>query len=161
MTNKEQETIDKLYKIVSDLKADTTRLIEEMNKKVERNQKPITLESDILSTVQTAIQKAIHESLTKYDSPLIKLVTLVISDKQTELRRIISETFDEVIKKDEFKQAIRDGFSHKVARSLISTNDALFEKVANDLKQDTVFKSKMALAVANVVNECLEERKSK
>jgi len=30
--------------------------------------------------------------------------------------------------------------------------------VSNELKQDAVFKSKMALAVANVVNECLEGR---
>ena len=36
----------------------------------------------------------------------------------------------------------------------------LFDKVSNELKQDAVFKSKMALAVSNVVEQCLNERRS-
>ena len=71
---------------------------------------------------------------------------------------IQNDSFVQVIRKDEFKQAIVSAFSHKVARSIISNNDGLFDKVSNELKQDAVFKSRMALAVANVVNECLLER---
>ena len=47
-----------------------------------------------------------------------------------------------------------------MARNIISNNDGLFDKVSNELKQDAVFKSKMALAVSNVVEECLNERRS-
>jgi hypothetical protein len=60
---------------------------------------------------------------------------------------------------DDFKQAIVSGFSHKVARTIISNNDGLFDKVSNDLKQDAIFKSRMSLAVSNVVEECLKDRR--
>ena len=165
MTSNEQKTIDQLVKLVGDVKAENklltekfSKTIEEINSKVETKHIPIQLELDILSTVQTSIQKAIQESLTKYDSPLIKLVTAVINENSTELKSIITSSFDEVIKLDEFKSSIRTGFSHKIARTIISNNDGLFDKVSNELKQDAVFKSKMALAVSNVINECLEER---
>jgi hypothetical protein len=166
MTNNEQKTIDQLLKTVSDIKTENrllvdklTKTIEEINTKVNQKHVPITLEQDILSTAQISIQKAIQESLTKYDSPLVKLVTNVINENSTELKKIISDSFNDVIKLEEFKDAIRTGFSHKIARTIISNNDGLFDKVSNELKQDAVFKSKMSLAVANVVNECLENRK--
>jgi len=166
MTSQEQKTIDKLYQLMSDIQKENNEfrkqvndLTTKINTKVDTNHLPITLEQDILSVAQQSIQSAIKESMTKYDSPLIKLVSSVINEHSTELRQIISDSFNEVIKKDDFKQSIIAGFSHKVARSIISNNDGLFDKVSNELKQDTVFKSKMALAVANVVNECLDGRR--
>lgn len=165
MTNQEQKSIDKVYQLMSEIQHENNEfrkqvndLTTKMNTKVDTKHLPITLEQDILSVAQQSIQKAIQESMTKYDSPLIKLVSSVINEHSTELRGIISDSFNEVIKKDEFKSSIRAGFSHKVARTIISNNDGLFEKVSNELKQDSVFKSKMSLAVANVINECLEER---
>lgn len=166
MTKNEQNTINKLLKMVTDIKEENKKLVdnlnktvEEINKKVDQKHIPVSLELDILQTTQASIHKAIQESLTKYDSPLIKLVTNVVNENSSELKQIISDSFNDVIKKDEFKQAIKDGFSHKVARTIISNNQGLFEKVSNELKQDAVFKSKMSLAVANIVNECLNERK--
>jgi len=165
MTNSEQKTIDQLYKTVSDIKTENkllveklTKTIEEINTKVNQKHMPITLEQDILSTAQISVQKAIQESLARYDSPLIKLVTSVVNENSIELKRIISDSFNDVIKLDEFKDAVRAGFSHKIARTIISNNDGLFDKVSNELKQDAVFKSKMSLAVANVINECLENK---
>jgi C4-type Zn-finger protein len=82
----------------------------------------------------------------------------VVNEHSAELRILIADSFSEVIRTDDFKASIRTGFSHKIARTIISNNDGLFDKVGNELKQDAVFKSKMALAVANVINECLENR---
>ena len=165
MTAQEQKAIEKVSDLLTDIKREnnefrnqTTQTIEAINKKVDAKLFPVTLEQDILSVTQGAIQTAIKESLTKYDSPLIKLVTAVVNERSQQLKQIISESFDDVIQKYEFKEAILDGFSHKVARTIISNNDGLFEKVSNELKQDAIFKSKMSLAVANVVNECLNER---
>jgi len=165
MTSNEQKTINQLCEMVNDIKNENKTLTEKLNKTIEDmntkvNQKhiPLSLEKDILGVMQSSVQKAIEESLTKYDSPLVKLVTCVVNEHSVELKEIITESFDVVIKKDEFKKAIRDGFSHKVARTIISNNNGLFEKVSNQLKQDMVFKSKMSLAVANVINECLENK---
>lgn len=165
MTSKEEKTIEKLIQLVKDVKNENKLLTERLDKtvkeidtKVNEKHVPIYLEKDILSTVQISIQQAIQNSLTGYGSPLTKLVTEVINEHSIELKEIISKSFDETIKKDEFKKSIVDAFSHKIARTIISNNDSLFDKVSNQLKQDAIFKSKMALAVANVVNECLENK---
>lgn len=118
-----------------------------------------TLSEQVLQAAQLAVASSIKEALTKYDSPLIALVKSVVNENTAELRKMISDSFVQVIRTDDFKKSIVDAFSHKVARSVISNNDGLFDKVANELKQDATFKAKMALAVANVVEECLQERK--
>lgn len=165
MKVKEQETVDKLFELFSKIRQENdnfkTQVMEEVNAintKVEKKFSPIALEQNILSTVQQSIQAAIEQSLMKYDSPLTKLITIVVDEHSQQLKQIISDSFDDVIQKEEFKESIRDGFAHKIARTIINNNDGLFEKVSNELKQDAIFKSKMALAVANVVNECLDEK---
>ena len=113
------------------------------------------LEREILRTAQTSINEAIKAALIGYNSPLTKLVMEVVNQETPLLRSIIYDSFNQVIRTDDFKASIVSAFSHKVARSIISNNDGLFDKVANELKQDSIFKAKMALAVSNVVNECL------
>ena len=165
MTTNEQKTIDSLFKAVQDLRTENVKFredvklqVETMNVKTDKKHLPITLEHDILRTAQTAINESIIKVMTGYDSPMNKLVKSVVDENSTELRTIISDSFTHVIKTTEFKQAIVNAFSHKVARTIISNNDGLFDKVSNELKQDAIFKSKMALAVSKVVEECLQER---
>lgn len=165
MTTNEQKTIDSLFKAVQDLRTENAKFredvklqIESMNAKTDKKHLPITLEQDILRTAQTAINESITKVMTGYDSPMNKLVKSVVDENSTELRSIISDSFTQVIKTAEFKQAIVNAFSHKVARTIISNNDGLFDKVSNELKQDVIFKLKMALAVSRVVEECLQER---
>ena len=165
MTTKEEQTIKELLQTVRDLKTenqkfreDVTSQIGAINTKTEKKHLPIYYEQDILKTAQQSINEAIAKCMTGYDSPMTKLVKSVVEENQAELRLIISGSFTQVIRTEEFKQAIVNAFSHKVARTIISNNDGLFDKVSNELKQDAVFKSKMAIAVSNVVDECLRER---
>lgn len=168
MTEKEKQTIDNLFKVVQDLRNENQKFrediklqVETINTKTEKKHLPIYLEQDILKTAQIAVSESIVKSLNGYDSPMSKLVKSVVDENTTELRQLISDSFLQIIRKEEFKESIVNAFSHKVARSIISNNDGLFEKVSNELKQDAVFKSRMALAVANVVNECLSDRNQK
>jgi hypothetical protein len=165
MTNKEQQTVDLLLKTVQDLKSENRKfrddiklLVEIINTKTEKKHLPITLEQEILNSSQKAIYDSIQKCLTEYSSPLKKLVEEVISENSIFLKNIISDSFNTIIQKEDFKQSIVSAFSHKVARNIISNNDGLFDKVYNELKQDTIFKSKMSLAVSNVVEECLKDR---
>lgn len=165
MTTKEEKTIQELLQSVRDMREenrtfrnDVTNVIEEFTSKVNRKHLPVMLEQDILHSAQTAISDSIKAVLSGYNSPLSKLIQEVVAGSNTELREIISTSFNQVIKKEEFKKSIVSAFSHKVSRAIISNNDGLFDKVSNELKQDAVFKSKMALAVSNVVEEVLSER---
>lgn len=166
MTQKEQESVDRLYNLLSKINSennsfreDVKSQIDTINSKNEKKHLPIYLEQDILKTAQTSIQDAIKSVFSGYNSPLSKLITSVVDENSKELRTIISDSFTTVIRTDEFKKSIIEAFSHKVARSIISNNDGLFDKVSNELKQDAIFKSRMAIAVSNVVNECLLEKK--
>jgi triacylglycerol esterase/lipase EstA (alpha/beta hydrolase family) len=164
MTTKEQQTIDSLYKLVQDLKSENIKFREDIkyqvdgiNNKTDKKHLPIYYEQDILKSCQSAIQETIGKVLIGYDSPLTKLVKSVVDENSTELRKIISDSFSQVIRTDDFKESIVKAFSHKIAKTIISNNDGLFDKVSNELKQDSIFKSKMALAVSNVVEECLNK----
>ena len=165
MNAKEQETVNQLLNLARELREenrmfrnDITILVNELSSKTDKKFVPITLEQDILQIAQSSINEAIKANLTGYSSPLTLLVKSVVEEHSTQLREIISSSFNSVISKDDFKQSIVSAFAHKVSRSIISNNDGLFDKVANELKQDAIFKSKMSLAVANVVEECLKEK---
>lgn len=165
MTNNEQKTINELYQLLSNIRQENQKFREDvknqvntLSEKIEKKHMPIALETDILRVMQCSIDEAIKSSLSAYNSPLIKLVTDVVNNHSTELKSLISNSFSQVIRTDEFKQSIISAFSHKIARTVISNNDGLFDKVSNELKQDATFKAKMALAVANVIEECLKER---
>lgn len=165
MTTKEQQTIDSLLKVLQELKnenqkfrEDVKNQVQSINEKTDKKHIPVYLEQDILKTAQIAVGDAIGKVLTNYDSPLSKLVKATIDENSVELKKIISDSFTQVIRTDEFKQSIVNAFSHKVARTIISNNDGLFDKVSNELKQDQVFKSKMTIAVASIVEECMKDK---
>lgn len=165
MNQKEQEVVNKLYATMQDLKEenrkfrdDITHQVNTINQKTEAKHMPIYLEQDILRAAQMSINETISKVLTGYDSPLVKLIKSVVDENSAELRLIISDSFTEVIRQKDFKESIINAFSHKVAKTIISNNDGLFDKVSNELKQDAIFKAKMSIAVSNVVNECLIER---
>ena len=166
MTNTEQKTVDQLYKLINDLRQennkfreDITSQVDTINIKVEQKHIPIQLETDILQVLQYSMNEAIKTVLTTYNNPLTKLVNQVIDNHSTDLRQLISDSFSQVIKTEEFKQSIISAFSHKIAKSIISNNDGLFDKVSNELKQDTNFKAKVILAVSTVVEDCLRDKK--
>ena len=168
MTTKEEKAIQDVHGLVAairkenaDFRAAMTDLVAAMNKKVEVTYKPFTLEDDILKVARKSVSESIAAAFTGYNNPLGELTKSVVNQHSAHLRKIIEDSFTEVIAMDEFKQSIVNAFSHKVARTIISNNDGLFDKVCNDLRGDAVFKAKMSLAVSKVVEECLKEKKEK
>lgn len=168
MTKVDQEkTIANLQASVADLKRSNQEFqnalleqIKQLGVKVETPLKPFELQDSILAVVQRSMTDCIKATLTGYTSPLTQLVQCVVNEHSEELKVTIREAFGEVIRTEDFKRAIVSGFAHKVARSIVAGNDSMFEKVTNEMKQDATFKSKMTLAVAQVVEEIIRERKA-
>ena len=165
MTKAEEKELQRIYEILKTMskenesfKTTVAEQVAKIDRKVEIQYTPVNMEKSILKASQEAVYGSIIKALGDYNSPLTKLVAVVINENTTFLKEMISDAFNSVIRTEDFKKSIVDGFSHKVARTIVSNNEGLFDKVSNDLKQDNVFKSKMTLAVANVVNECLTER---
>lgn len=163
MTAKEKEAFNQMQETITGLRSAVDFFIENQKQETEKIQKkleekyvPVNFEHKILSVLSSSLDKSIKENLTRYNNPLQTLVTSVVESRSESIKEIISSSFDHVIEKDEFKASIISAFSHKVSRSIISNNDGLFDKVSNELKQDSKFKAKMTLAVAKVVEECLK-----
>lgn len=167
MASAEQKSIDQLQKLLVQISEENRNFRNQVQEKIngfetklDSKHVPINLEQDILKSAQQAILESIVKTLTAYDSPLIKLTKQVVENHSPELRVIINDSFETVIRNDDFKTQLIEAFSHKVARTIISNHEGLFDKVSNELKQDPVFKSKATLAISNVINECLNERKT-
>ena len=165
MTAEEKKRFDALEALVKELTESNKILTQKMlvaleaiNQKVEKKHLPISLEQSILSTTQSAIDKSIQTALSAYDSPLTKLIKSVVDEHSKELKDLVSTSFGEVIRTDDFRKSIVQAFSHKVAKTIISNNDGLFDKVSNELKADAVFKAKMVAAVARVVEDCMTNK---
>ena len=162
MTKEEKQLFDELKTMMFNIQTENTKFradsleqIKILKEQVDKKHAPIQFETDILRSCQLAMNETIVKVLTNHDSSLIKLTKSVIDEHSAELKTIISTSFKEVITVPEFKASIVTAFSHKVAKTIISNNDGLFDKVSNELKQDAIFKSKMVAAVANVIEECL------
>ena len=113
MTTSEQKTIDNLLKVVQDLRTENAKFredvkmqVDSINNKTEKKHLPIYLEQDILQVAQQSVSDAIKSVLSGYNSPLSKLISLVVDENSQALRTIISDSFTQVIRKDEFKQLI-------------------------------------------------------
>ena len=119
MTAKEQQTIDNLFKIVQDLRLENQKFrddvklqVETINNKTEKKHLPVYLEQNILTAAQQAINESVTKALTAgYDSPMIKLVKSVIDENSVELRTLISDSFIQVIRKDDFTTHCLDFFN--------------------------------------------------
>ena len=161
MTKTEQNALDQIFAVVSEMRKVNQALTDKVLKlqsAVEKKMEPVNMQDQILAASIGAVQASIQKVLTDYNSPLHILTKGVIESNSGELRRIISDAFSQVIRTEDFKRSIVDAFAHKVARTVISNNDGLFDKVSNELKSDAVFKAKMIAATASVVNECLAQK---
>ena len=165
MTNKEQETIDKLYNLLGDIRKENSQFREDINKKVDtytdkvdKKVEPVYLEQDIVQVAKNSIQKAIADSFTAYDNPMTKLVKSVVQSHYDEIRAIVDKSLMSAINTDTFEKDMTDEFSHKVVKTLINKNEGMLEKFCNDLRQDVTFRSKLTLAIDKVVTEYVKEK---
>ena len=158
MTIAEEKKINELYTLLKTIteenkkhREDTTLLVKVLNDKLDKKFLPISLEENILQSAQIAVGKAIAESLSKYDSPLNKLVTTVINEHQTQLRQIVNDSFKEVIDHEDFKKSVLQGFTHKIGKNIVNGSEGLIDKVTNELKSSPQFRAECTLAISNLV----------
>lgn len=96
--------------------------------------------------------------MTGYNSPLSPLLLSVIDENRVELKKLIGECFQITMRHEDFKTAILQSFTHKIVRSITSGNDGMFDKIATELKQDSIFRAKATIAITEIVDNYLKER---
>lgn len=164
MTAREQQNIDNINQAIKELREEnkvfkeaTLILVNSLKEKVENKHVPLSLEQSIIQASQGAIQKAINDTLGGYNSPLQKYITVSIEKYDKKIIQLLEESFAEEIGKDEFKRLAKEELLHKVVKSIISGIDGSVDKVVNQLKQDSVFRSKLVLFTNNLIEEFIKK----
>lgn len=164
MTNAEQKSLSELTQLVKDLRtqnADFKQAMEikvaNLEKQVEQKHLPFSLESEVVKAAQNSITTALAAAMTGYNSPLVKYASNVVSKYQNALESLFDEAVKDGIQTDEFKARVREVLISKIAKTMISGVDGSIDKTINLMKQDAVFRSRLTLAVNNLVEEFLEQ----
>jgi hypothetical protein len=110
------------------------------------------LEKEVLKSVKYAVSKSVHDSMTKYGSPLSKLTDKVIQDNSTKIYELVNKIFTEILGSKELENQLREEFKHKIAKLLVSNTVGMTEKQLNKLKQDPIMKAKVIVAIESVLN---------
>lgn len=166
MTTKEQQTVDQLYKIITEQRAGFQEFkqamelkVASLEKQVEQKHIPLSLETEVVNAAQNAITTALSAAMTGYGSPLTKYATNVVAKYQNSLEAIFDDAVREGIKTDEFKARVREVMITKIAKTMISGVDGSIDKTINLMKQDQVFRSRLTLSVNALVEEFLAQPK--
>ena len=108
---------------------------------------------DIYEVATEAVKSQIRERFSGHSSPLKEICDEVISEHREELKKIFDDALSSTLKNKKFKEAVQDEFQHKVAKNLVGKLEGSVEKAADVLRQNPTMKSRMILAVENIINE--------
>jgi hypothetical protein len=105
------------------------------------------LEQQVMKHLGSAISEAVKGKLSVYDSPLQKIAEQVVAAHAPEIKAAMDSLLVATINGDEFKQALKDAFTHKLAKVAVSKLDGAFEKSFASMFNDPVTKARMVLAI--------------
>lgn len=103
-----------------------------------------------MSTVHSAITDAIKTKLSSYNSPLDKLIESAIAKNNGEIQALLDNAVKEATQAD-FKSALVDATTRKLAKVLISKMEGEIEKKVGDLRSSPEFRSRLVVAIDDIV----------
>lgn len=165
MTNKEQNSIEHMMNLMSKIHTENDLFkkmllerVEVAEKKIEQKKMPLNLENEVVYAATDVIKDSLKKVLLDdYNSPLKKYGFNIIGKYQESIENIFDKIISEGINTSEFELAAKDALLKKIAKSVISGIDGSVDKVINQLKQDTVFRSKLIVMVNNLIKEYLNQ----
>jgi hypothetical protein len=113
-------------------------------------------QAEVDSLVIEAVRSHIGAKL-DYNRTLISMVEEALESQRPEITTILNETLASVVTNPDFKITIKEEFQRKVAKSLVGHLEGAVEKAANVYRQDPTLKSRMILAIENIIAETPHE----
>jgi len=111
------------------------------------------LEQQILSKVNEGVSKAIIEAITGYASPLTLYAKQTIEKHAGEIQTIMDSALTQTISSKEFKLAVKECFTHKLAKTLMAKMEGEVEKAATLFRQDPVRRAKVIAIIEKIIQE--------
>lgn len=165
MTTQEQKNISQLFNLLSDIRNENIQFREQVTmqvnaiaEKVEAKHMPLSMEQEVINEVSKSVRSAISAALSNsYNSPLVKYASNVVTKYQTQIESIFDKVVQEGISTAEFERASKEVLMHKITKTMISGIDGSIDKTINAMKQDTVFRAKLTMAVNQLVEDFVKQ----
>ena len=106
----------------------------------------MNLEQQIIQTVQEGIGEAINARLNGYNTPLTAMIDGVVKSREPEIRKLIEDAIDGALIGD-FRAALKEAVTHKLARVITAKMEGEVEKRANELRASPEIRARITLAV--------------
>jgi hypothetical protein len=106
------------------------------------------LQKQIYDSIVVGVAEAIKDRLNRgyADNPLNKLIDSVVVSREAEIRKLIEDAIDGALIGD-FRTALRDAVTHKLARVITSKLEGEIEKRANELRASPEVRARITLAI--------------
>ena len=117
------------------------------------------MKQELIEQCKQTIDKALHEALTSYSSPLVSAVKDALFDESEKLKQISQAAVSDLLNSEEFTLIMKEEMKRKLARVLISQFGGELEKSVNKLKSDPTTRAKITLAIDSVVNNLTAQNK--
>lgn len=111
------------------------------------------LESEVVKVARGAVQKAIVDGLTSYQSPLTKAVGVAFARHDAAFAVMVEEELVGLMSDPKLREDIREALRQKLAKSLVSKAGGELEKRVNELRQNPETRAKITLALSKMVDE--------
>jgi G:T/U-mismatch repair DNA glycosylase len=118
--------------------------------KEETQKTKLDLENEVVAAAHSAIVDAMKSKLTSYHTPLDELIKVVVAKHAPAIQARLDAAVEHALT-GEFGTALEDACTKKLAKVLISKMEGEIEKQANELRQSPEFRSKLVLAISEVV----------
>lgn len=113
------------------------------------------MKAELLGQCEKAISKCIVDSMGAYNSPLHSAVKDALSEHQSKLQIMASESVSDLVGSSEFKLLMQTEIKRKLAKALISQYGGEIEKTVAKLKQDPTSRAKMTVAIDAVMDDLI------
>lgn len=110
------------------------------------------MEQRILEVITGAIGTSIQSALTGYNGPLNKLCEEVVTKHRPDLFNIIDGEVCALKDSPEFRLAVKDAMTHKLARVLVSKMEGEIEKQVSELRARPEIRAQIIIAVKNIID---------
>lgn len=110
------------------------------------------MQKQIIEEIQKGLAQAMKERLTGYSSPLNKLIDQVVTEKEQEIKALVTEAITETVSNKAFREEAKAQIKHKIARELVNSfGEGIFKKTVDKLKSDHTLKARIVVAIENML----------
>lgn len=113
--------------------------------------KILDIEREILDGLKSGLAESIRIKVASHSGKVGMLVDEVIGNHSAAIKELMESAISREISSNDFRDAVNNAFTHKLARALIEKLEGSIDRRVNELKNDPVIKAKMLLAIESLI----------